>query len=284
MELSQQQVQFFQHFGYLQIAGLFNADETADIAAAFEHSIRLCGGAFHDGSRRTMMGGPIEHTAALNVLLDDPRILGLAGGLLGHDFNYAGGDGNYYSGDTPWHPDGNWGKLFACKIAFYLDPVDADSGCLRVIPGSQHPHHPLRTEQINPNQSAELFHVSPDAFPGAVALPTQPGDVLIFNHDLWHASFGGSQRRRMFTMNLTRHAHTTEDMELLRAYIAVHSPGGYKCDIGGMYFKPLLETADAQRMLHLSQCLEMHRSLFPEYDHPMTYEEQIAGLSALECN
>jgi ectoine hydroxylase-related dioxygenase (phytanoyl-CoA dioxygenase family) len=35
----------------------------------------------------------------------------------------------------------------------------------------------------------------------AVALESQPGDVVAFNHNLMHAAFGGSQRRRMFTMN-----------------------------------------------------------------------------------
>ena len=35
----------------------------------------------------------------------------------------------------------------------------------------------------------------------AIALATTPGDILVLNHDLKHAAFGGSQRRRMFTMN-----------------------------------------------------------------------------------
>ena len=40
-------------------------------------------------------------------------------------------------GDSPWHSD--WrraGDYRVLKIAFYLDPVDRDSGALRVIPGS----------------------------------------------------------------------------------------------------------------------------------------------------
>ena len=36
----------------------------------------------------------------------------------------------------------------------------------------------------------------------AVALETTPGDVVIFNHNTKHASFGGSGWRRMFTLNL----------------------------------------------------------------------------------
>ncbi len=103
------------------------------------------GGKQHDGSSRTMFGGPIERTAKLCTLLDDPRILGFLEGVPGKDFNYCSGDGNYYSGDT---------------------------GCLRVLPGSQHPDHYVRKLSINMNQSEELFGVAPRDFPGAVALET----------------------------------------------------------------------------------------------------------------
>ena len=36
----------------------------------------------------------------LSGLLEDPRICGLLSALLGDDFNYAGGDGHHYIGDT----------------------------------------------------------------------------------------------------------------------------------------------------------------------------------------
>jgi hypothetical protein len=62
-----------------------------------------------------MFGGPIEHTPAMCAILDHPGTLGLISGVIGEDFNYC--DGNYYSGDTRWHPDGNWGQLFAVKVA-----------------------------------------------------------------------------------------------------------------------------------------------------------------------
>ena len=122
------------------------------------------GGKNHDGTRRTMFGGPIEHRPRLCALLDDERIKGLIGGVIGEDFNYAGGDGNYYAGDTGWHPDGNWGQLFACKVAFYLDPLTKDTGCLRVIPGSQNPSHFVRVGKIDPNQSEALYDIPPRDF------------------------------------------------------------------------------------------------------------------------
>ena len=140
MELSPAQISFFKTFGYLYFPRLFSPAEVAWITEEFELSIQACGnGAQHDGTKRTMFGGPIEHRERLCTLIDDERIVGICNGVLGANFNYASGDGNYYSGDTGWHPDGSWGQLFSVKIAFYLDDLTRDTGCLRVFPGSHHP-------------------------------------------------------------------------------------------------------------------------------------------------
>ena len=263
--LSEQQIRFFKTFGYLGFKQLFDAEEVAWITSGFEESIQRVGqGSVHDGSKRTMFGAPIEHTPQMCTLLDDPRICGILSSLLGDDFNYCSGDGNYYTGDTPWHPDGNWGELFAVKIAFYLDPLTADTGCLRVLPGSQDPDHYVRKHAINVNGSLELFGVEPKDFPGVVPLETVPGDLLIFNHDTYHAAYGGGTRRRMFTMNCTRHYHTEHDLNLGYKYISIHSPGGYNVQTGaGMFYSTMLDTASPERMVHLEQPAHIHNVLFP---------------------
>jgi hypothetical protein len=267
MTLSEEQIRHFRTFGYLGFPKLFSAGEIGWIIEEFETAIQAYGGGKeHDGSRRTMFGAPIERTEKLCTLLDDPRIVGILSSLIGHDFNYCSGDGNYYSGDTGWHPDGNWGQLFAVKIAFYLDPLTRDTGCLRVLPGSQDPDHYVRRQKIDMNKSQALFGVAPRDFPGNVALETTPGDLLIFNHDTYHAAFGGNNRRRMFTMNCTRHYHTPEDYELGHRYLSVHSPGGYKVDTGaGMFLPLMLDTADETRMTHLAQPAQIHDELFPQF-------------------
>ncbi|SVD85845.1 uncharacterized protein METZ01_LOCUS438699, partial [marine metagenome] len=96
MELSKEQLNFFDTFGYLLIRQLFSPAETEKIIEGFEWSIQNCGGGKnHDGSSRTMFGGPIEHHPEMCAILDHPSILGLIGGVLGEDFNYCSGDGNY---------------------------------------------------------------------------------------------------------------------------------------------------------------------------------------------
>ena len=267
MKLTDRQIAFFNTFGYLVVRGLLSKTEVEKVTEGFEWSIQHRGGGQdHDGSKRTMFGGPIEHTSELCALMDHPGVLGLIGGVIGEDFNYCGGDGNYYTGDTKWHPDGSWGQLWATKTAFYLDEVRRDSGCLRVIPGSHDPDHFVRKNQINPRDSEEQFGVPPEEFPGSVAIESDPGDIAIFNHDLYHASFGGSTRRRMFTMNCTRHARVPADQKLLREYLGMHSPGGYDVDTGaGMFFATMLDTADEARMAHLLQPAEVHDELFPQF-------------------
>ena len=267
MRLTEAQGRFFRTFGYLQFPRLFTPEEMARITEEFETAIQTGGGGNrHDGSTRTMFLGPIERTEKLCALLDDPRILGIAGGLLGEDFNYCSGDGNYYTGDTGWHSDGNWGELFAIKIAFYLDPVSRETGCLRVLPGSQEPDHFVRKHRINLNTSQELYDIAPRDIPGQAALETHPGDLVVFNHDLYHSAWGGGTRRRMFTMNCTRHYHSDAEQIMGREYLSHHSAGGNHLDTGaGMFFPLMLDTATEMRQIHLAQPAAIHDELFPQY-------------------
>src|SRR5271165_116962 len=99
MQLSEEQIRHFSAFGYLGLPKLFSTAEIGWITDEFETAIQTYGGGKeHDGTKRTMFGAPIERTEKLCTLLDDARIVGILAGLLGEDFNYCSGDGNYYSG------------------------------------------------------------------------------------------------------------------------------------------------------------------------------------------
>ena len=90
------------------------------------------------GEKRHMALGCIEQHPRLAGLVEDDRIHGVVEDLLGPDLVWITSDGNYYVGDTQWHPDAG-GMLLSyhlIKIALYLDPVRKDSGWLRVIPGT----------------------------------------------------------------------------------------------------------------------------------------------------
>jgi hypothetical protein len=265
MRPTEQQLKHFHTFGYVVFRQLFNAAEIKRITDEFETVIQTVGGGDqHDGSNRTLIVPTIDHNKYLCTLLDDPRIVGITSAILGSDFNYASGDGNYYSGDTGWHVDGRYPKLFAIKIAFYLDPVTRDTGCLRVIPGSHHPQSPWQQKDMQPSQAEETWGVAPSEVPGQMPLETRPGDLTIFYHDLLHASFGGSKRRRMFTMNMVKHGKTQGDLDRIDNYLKYHCPVAHGFKIGGMYTDLMFDTADDARLKHLTQLQERHALVHPD--------------------
>ena len=95
MKLTEQQVQFFKTFGYLRFPGMFSTEEITEIAKQFEHTMDNIA-TLHKLSGMVggvQMGSPIEHTPHMCALLDDQRIKGIIGGVIGDDFNYCSGDG-----------------------------------------------------------------------------------------------------------------------------------------------------------------------------------------------
>ena len=98
-------------------------------------------------------------------------------------------------------------------------------------------------------QSETLWGVPGPAVP-AVALDSTPGDVVVFNHALKHAAFGGSRRRRMFTMNCCGH-YPAAQLHHLRAYIGNHAY--YLVD--RLHHDLLVQTAGPERLVHLAQGL-----------------------------
>ena len=107
MTLSEQQLTFFETFGYLVFPGLF-ADEADAISDEFERVWAEHGGGHHgrphDNARRSALLPFIDQNEYLSALLDDPRIDDVASLLLGDDYNYEDSDGNYYVGDTNGTP------------------------------------------------------------------------------------------------------------------------------------------------------------------------------------
>ena len=163
-----------------------------------------------------------------------------------------------------------------------MDPLTRETGALRFIPGSHRPDHFVRREQIDVNNSLELFGVPTTEFPGSVVVETNLGDIVIFNHDLYHTSFGGGTRRRMFTMNCTRRAKTPEDFEIARRYFSIHSAGSYNLITGaGMFYPTMIDTADENRMVHLSQTIEIHDQLFPELARDVISQELVTDARML---
>jgi ectoine hydroxylase-related dioxygenase (phytanoyl-CoA dioxygenase family) len=224
--LTADQKAHFETFGFIVMRQAFSAAEMDAISREFDDVLAedrqgqpFC------GEKRQAVMGCIEKRPLLTQLLDDDRIYLPIEQLLGQGFIWNGSDGNLYVGDTSWHPDGSEHDYGRIKVAFYLDPVTKDTGCLRVIPGSHRlPLHselePLKRQRETP--AATAFGAAGADVP-SFPLESRPGDVVFFDQNLWHAAFGGRTGRRMFTLNFFAKPRTDAHVTYVRR--------GYEADV-----------------------------------------------------
>jgi len=216
--LTAEQQAHFETFGFLLLRQALSGQETAEVSRDFDEVLAEDRrGAAFPGDKRQAVLGFVERRPALTRLVECDLIFEAMEQLLGPGFVWVGSDGNLYVGDTSWHPDTNHSDYRRIKVAFYLDPVTKDTGCLRVIPGSHRPplHDSLKPLKSVSDPAVTPFGVAARDIP-AFPLESQPGDVVMFNADTWHASFGGKTGRRMFTLNFAAKPTTPEHEAILR--------------------------------------------------------------------
>jgi hypothetical protein len=227
--LTSQQITFFKTFGYLALPQALAAD-ISWIQSEFEQSWKDRPDIIHDGSVRTTFPASFITTRPkLSTLIDHPVVCEVLDGLLGEGWSSYGGDGNFYAGETGWHSDvhpNTWTSKTVTphvKVAFYLDHLTRDTGALRVIPGSHlygDRYSTLLQDQVTQGENGPLGLHGRDI--PAVALEIIPGDLVAFDHRLKHASFGGGNRRRMFTINNFAPCHTPEQSEAAREVMRIY--------------------------------------------------------------
>ncbi len=195
--LTDQQIRHYKTFGFLVLRDLFTPEEIETLRNEYESELNLV---YSDkpftGKERywTYMMNP--RTPFYASLLEDPRFCNVAEQLYGDDVIGIGTDANRYVGDTRWHPDHHADPhedSFGVKFAFYLDPVAANSGALRLIPGSHNRAFQDRVRLTLPTLELEIPEVP------AYVCKSDPGDVVAFDMRCWHASSGGTAGRRMST-------------------------------------------------------------------------------------
>lgn len=234
--VTDQHRRFFRTFGFVRFEGLF-APDIDRISAAFdevadrarqnedEPSVLEPGqldqyhAAFTDGApvdsydhvhfgrRRTILPFIIDAHPDLSAITSDPRFLAAADGLLGPDHELVGSDGNVFDCDTSWHYDYFLAPIdqFFVKFFLYLDPVDRDSGALRVIPGTSFWDSQfastLRSGLADWEDIGDAFGVAPQDVP-SWAVASRPGDMIATYYRTVHATFGGDEGRRLIAINL----------------------------------------------------------------------------------
>jgi hypothetical protein len=210
--LTPAQTAFFKAFGYLVLRGFFSSEDRRTIDREFSAALaRQYAHRPFDGSARQWTTMMDEDTPFFAGLLEDPRLVGMVGQLMPEPMLGITVDANRYVGDTWWHSDSRSPLQHGIKFAFYLQPVGARTGALRVIPGSH--LLPLPNDAFAAAVGA-LGAI--DAVP-AQALESEPGDLVVFDLRLWHASCGGGVDRRMCTAVYYNDPRTADEQRFLHA-------------------------------------------------------------------
>jgi Phytanoyl-CoA dioxygenase (PhyH) len=211
-QLTPQQVTYFETFGFLKLPGVFAA-YIDEIVQGFEEVFAVEGHPrmelyepLHGRERRLIIPQFVTKSPKLSRLLDDPRVVGIVSSLLGDDYEYAESDGNLFDCESAWHSDmyGAPLHLHHVKLSFYLDRLRADSGAIRVIPGTNFFNETfakkLRRKLLDPDNIRNEFGVDGREIP-SVPLETDPGDLVVWDFRTVHASYHGGVRRRLFSIN-----------------------------------------------------------------------------------
>jgi hypothetical protein len=130
-----------------------------------------------------------------------------------------------YFGNTPWHVD-SASPIVSIGFAAYLEPLTAENGCLRVLPGSHHPQFAAAVRTLGGigMPATEL---------PSHAIATEPGDVIVFDEHLCHSSFGGGTRRQWRIDYLSDPATVEAETETIAYFASLYSPdwdGRYDTD------------------------------------------------------
>ncbi|ATY32171.1 phytanoyl-CoA dioxygenase family protein [Sphingomonas psychrotolerans] len=228
--------------GYALVRAAFDPVAiTAEVDWAIEKG---CGSGFRlESERLTVTASYVPMTtaetrASLALLLSGAP---LAGQMLGRPVIPFRAKGTVYSQETSWHRD-TYLDISAVSLLAYLDPLDAETGALRVLPGSHRESE--AGPPIDDRSQAEI-------------LSTLPGDLIVLNERTRHASAGGAIRRQ-WRADYVAIPETPQEEEIVKAYAAAtFSPGwdgGYDVSRFPSFGRGLQEALDPRSLAVLERC------------------------------
>ena len=249
MQLTKQQLNHWKTFGFLVFRQYFSPEEWKTYEREFNEGMEAA-----LERRRIEVIGPCvpqmdSNTPFIASLQDDPRFADVAEQLLGGQVLGLWNDAAWHTGDTGWHSDQVTSKYRALKFVIYPDPLVAGNGALRVIPGS---HHESFSTQISKDTVGidvdETYGIRQEEMP-AYVFESNPGDVLVFTNALWHASFGGSERRRMGTILFSEYPQTPKSADDIgKIMYKMHKR--YSINFGRQFYPDHWRSIDDKRHRH----------------------------------
>ena len=220
--LSEGRLTEFETFGFIVLRGMLGADEIQTMISEFDIGLAA---AERDMERAGVRGqlnwsNLRPETPFLASLLEDERFFGVARQIIGKGTVGYASNANSFDGDrTEWHPDVRDPHWRGIKFGCYLQPLDGNSGALRLVPGSHKAPLNSDLEKIVLKESFEGPEVGlglgVEEVPAYIAR-SEPGDVVLFDNHTWHASYGGSKGRRLCTVQYFGSPSTPEEHAAVR--------------------------------------------------------------------
>ncbi len=218
--LTKEQIRQFETFGFLVRRQVFRAEEMAEIDEEFSRRRLSILAQLDLEEKENFRQWPIRNPELpfISSLLEDPRIYGPSEQLTGKDSVLFQSNCNSYGVDTDWHSDSKDRNLRLIKNVMYLQPTTAELGALRLIPGSH--KSPLYDELVRIGLDLYVkdqgsYFLKDSEFSGSdipcYIFSSQPGDVIIFNQNTWHAAYGTLDYRRTCTFNFICNPKTAEE-------------------------------------------------------------------------
>lgn len=197
---SVQEIAHFRAFGFVVLRQLLSRHESAQLTEEVRSSLTAAFGGLgtdHDpegtgGIRGDYMPLTVDEAPlSQRLVADDPRLyqgsVALTGGMTVPTPPIA----TCFTSNASWHTDDGT-DLGGIKFLAYLEPRGAETGGLRVIPGSNASDF---SEQVARYWVEDPGRQGFEPWPAPyVALETEPGDVIAFDLHLFHSSVGGSDR------------------------------------------------------------------------------------------
>lgn len=213
----------FQTFGFVVLRQAIDAATVASLSAESDRTVRdATGSRFgqldeQGGITGHFIPATSEHTPLSMQLAQD--LAPAAETLLQMPLLFVMAQHTLLFDATAWHDDTGH-DVPSIKALAYLDALKADTGALRVLPGS----HVLPAGHINPVMTDEVpfdeerWRQATRDIPCHV-IDSQPGDVILFDEHLWHASIDG-RNRRLWSAFFVKDPKTRDEETKVRNYLA----------------------------------------------------------------
>ena len=249
--LTETQKHQFDTFGFLLLKNLIPRDEMQVYIDGFDETMnRANGGIPWDHTPNNRYATPFykHNPAVYHRLLDNDLLHQAVEDLLGKDFVFFVAEAHHRHGGTGWHHDGIAPEEQShLKVSFFMEPVRADTGALRVIPGT---HFQQMRDRLDGWYDANGGWTVADAkasdimpWSAAIALESDPGDAVIFNVKVYHAAVGDTANRRVIYINYIQKPSTPEEENYITSQYNYEKP---------IYTPELFEDAPPKRERMLS--------------------------------